>query len=76
MNLVNSLDRLLHTYGSGQSLWLGWLCVLALAALVFVVLIAVGVHRGGDSRPRPSDAGRQAALWQHFFAGRQGHGRR
>jgi hypothetical protein len=66
MNLIGSVSALLHTFGSGQSILIAWLCVLALAVLVFLVLLAVGVHSGGRGRRRAGPE-HQAAVWQQFF---------
>ena len=54
---------LLHTYGSGQGILLAWLGLLALAVLVFLVLIAVGAHHPGRERHRRG-ADHRAAFWQ------------
>jgi hypothetical protein len=63
MNLVGSVDRLLSTFGSGQAILVAWLGLLALAAVVFLVLIGLGVHRAGRSRRPGADP--RAPFWQH-----------
>jgi hypothetical protein len=64
MNLVGSLHTLLHPYGSSQHILLAWLCLLALAVLVFLVLVAVGVHRVGRGR-HAAGTDPQAAAWHY-----------
>jgi hypothetical protein len=64
MNLVGHLHTLLQTYGSGQVILLAWLCLLALAVVVMLVLLAVGVHSPGCARHRRG-ADQRAAFWQH-----------
>ena len=69
MNLVGSVGTLLKTADSGLVVLVGWLCVLALAVVVFLVLIAMGVRRSGQSRRRPGTE-QQGALWHQFFTTR------
>jgi hypothetical protein len=70
MNLVNSVNTLLQTFGSGQHILIAWLCVLALAVLVFLVLLMLGVHSGGRSRRRTgADYPGAAMHHQQFFFG-------
>jgi hypothetical protein len=69
MNLVGSVGTLLDTSGSGLGMLVGWLCVLALAVVVFLVLIAMGVRSRGQSR-RPPGPEQQGALWHQFFTAR------
>jgi hypothetical protein len=70
MHLVGSLHTLMHQYGSSQHILMAWLCLLALAVLVFLVLIAVGVHRVGRGR-QAADTDPQAAAW-HYHQFRTG----
>jgi len=70
MNLLSSLHALVSTVGSGQVMLIAWLCVLALAALVFLVLIAMGVHRGGPGHRRTgADSSTAVRHHQQFFFG-------
>ena len=64
MNLVHSLNTFVQTVGSGQAILIAWLCVLALAAVVFLVLIAMGVHSGSRGRAR-TGADHQGAAWHY-----------
>jgi len=66
MSLMGSIESLFQTYGSGQVIFLAWLCFLALAALVFVVLVTMGVpHRGRGPMRQSSD--QQLTFCRLFF---------
>jgi hypothetical protein len=67
MNLVGSLHTLVQTYGSGQHILLAWLCLLALAVLVCLVLLTLGVYRGGRGRRRTGSDHPGAAMHHHRF---------
>jgi hypothetical protein len=68
MNLVGNVGTLLKTADSGLVVLVGWLCVLALAVVVFLFLIAVGIRSGGQRR-RPTGTQQQGAQWHQFFFG-------
>jgi hypothetical protein len=63
MNLVHGLNTFVQTVGSGQAILVAWLCILALAAVVLLVLIGLGVHSPG--RGRRTGADHRAPFWPH-----------
>jgi hypothetical protein len=63
MNLVGSLQTLMQTYGSSTVILVAWLAFLALAVLVFLVLIIGGAHHPGRS-PHRRGADSRASFWQ------------
>lgn len=63
MTLLASLQSLMQTYGSSQVILVAWLALLALAMLVFLVLIAFnGRHPGRELSRRGTD--QRASFWQ------------
>ena len=67
MNLVHGLHTFVQTFGTGQAMLIAWLCVLALAAVVFLVLIGIGVHSAGRGRSRTGPDYQGAAWYYHQF---------
>ena len=70
MNLVGSVQTLVSMVGGGPVILIAWLCLLALALLVFLVMIALGVHSGERIRRRAkADHSTAARHHQQFFFG-------
>jgi len=70
MNVMSNLHALVSTVGSGQVILIAWLCVLALAALVFLVLLTLGIYSGGRrDRRTGADHSTAARHHQQFFFG-------
>jgi hypothetical protein len=72
VNLVGSMQTLVSTFGSGQGVLIVWLCLLALATLVFLVMLrlTLGVY-SGRRRDRRTGADHPGAAMHHqqFFFG-------
>jgi hypothetical protein len=64
MTIVTGLQALMQTYGSSIVVLVAWVGFLALAVVVFLVLLAIGAHQPGRGRPhRSADA--RAPLWPY-----------
>jgi hypothetical protein len=64
MTLLSSLQTLMQTYGSSTVILVAWLGLLALAMLVFLILMTVGIQREGHRRLHRGET-HQSPDWQY-----------
>ena len=65
MNFLGSVSTLVSTFGSGQVILWAWLGILALALVVFLMVMALGVHRSGGRERRRTGADYPGAAMHH-----------